>query len=149
MEAGEALWKKSEAELQNEAPVVVARYWDAYNKSHGWRGDGWRPCDRLAPYSSYDVKRRLYHPLRIHSHDTEDGGATYDILVEWLRWPAQRDWTVEPLSTMAGNRAILKAYVTATLKRAGALDLEQKWWGGTMRTAMDEMERRLEEKYRA
>lgn len=92
MKEWDALWKKPEADLQSEAPAVVARYWDAYNMGKGWKGHGWRPSDRLPPYSPDDVMRGRHHPARIRNHKT-DGRGQYHIQIECLRWPVKRYWT--------------------------------------------------------
>ncbi|KAK1825981.1 hypothetical protein QBC39DRAFT_34287, partial [Podospora conica] len=146
---GGASLRIPEAELQEMAPAAVAQYWALYNNRHEKEeGDagGWRPCDRLPPYTTQHEKKGLHHPLRIQAHKKVKRGVVYrwQILVEWLRWPADDGWTWEDLDVVARNRPILERYITETLEGAGKPDLDQEWYEGvSMKAQMDEMGRRL------
>ncbi|KAK1828561.1 hypothetical protein QBC39DRAFT_358820 [Podospora conica] len=140
-----------EAEVQDWAPALLAQYWADYNTRRQHEGDagGWRPSDRLPPYSPRDEERNLHHPMRVRGHKKVKRGASYpwQVQVEWLRWPAQEDWTWENLTVIVRDRFLLTDYINDTLDAAGKPGLEVQWRarGVTMKNQMDEMERRLEE----
>ncbi|KAK1826435.1 hypothetical protein QBC39DRAFT_376544 [Podospora conica] len=138
-----------EALLQLGAPVLVQQYWTLYNTKKGWKGRGWRPSDRLAPYKlPRDKHENNHYPLRIHAH--RQRGHHWEFQTEFLRWPQEEDWTWQTATTFSDgiNIRIVRNYTSKVLRQKGAASLGPEVWSGSnleavINAAMEELERQM------